>query len=245
MQKSTCNLLSSVSTVFSFSKKWVNTTRIFPHQKQPLLLIHLKIRPLTDINPSLPSGAPTWQISLNFFRFNCITLCSFPKKLNLSFGDVLSIQTTFDYYTKSPYYFGCTADLLLWSHTSHFWLTYHGYGIRYDKLMKEVSARCRGIALSKFNHYWPEKDHFPSYPDFINTCHAKMGIIFHILALYQTSNCKRNTICKKVHKAFMKAVDGAGYLMMNHSIGMMAVLGLLPLWLHEHAHIPVCSKYIK
>ena len=96
----------------------------------------------------------------------------------------------------------------------------------------------------KFNDYKDFKK--PTYHDWFESVTRKTSCLLHINKwLSETpSEDQKIAIYKKCLSTLKKPVKGAGTLITNHSMGIMASLGMLPFWIGEYALIPHDSKYM-
>ena len=96
----------------------------------------------------------------------------------------------------------------------------------------------------KFNDYKDFKK--PAYHEWLESVTRKTSCLLHINKwLSETpSEDQKIAIYKKCLSTLKKPVKGAGTLITNHSMGIMASLGMLPFWIGEYALIPHDSKYM-
>ena len=185
------------------------------------------------------------------FSFTQVYLYYVPliaQKYNLSFLEIISVQTSFDYFAKSPYYFGCSAKMILSNSCDKkmFRLSGAAFGYVFLRLMEAVLNMTDGKTPSRFSDYRDADLRFPkNYEEFHESVYKKVKLCLHVQSAFPLEPSDPTNSYKKVLNYFLKTVRGAGHLTCNHSLGMMACLGLMPKWIVNQCHIPKTSKYIK
>lgn len=168
----------------------------------------------------------------------------------LGFAELLSLQTTFDIMGKSHYLFGVACRLLISStkvrNDKHTFLReFGGYGVGYYilQLMNCIVPQIPSPP-TRFNDYKTMK--VPNRKEWDVRCQVKLAAVLHIFGAYP--DCPPDADIDKIYKqclSLLTKADGVGPLTGNHSIGIMAPLGLLPMWMKDHAYIPAKSRYME
>jgi hypothetical protein len=87
----------------------------------------------------------------------------------------------------------------------------------------------------------------PSGNDWVARCEERTLLVLYVNAAYptMTNRNKINTVYKDLIKRFSEHCLYVGKLTMNHSLALLAAVGLLPRWIREHAEITPGSRYMK
>ena len=198
-----------------------------------------------------PGYSSTWGTCpidpISFFQVYLYYIPLVAEKYHLSFLEVVSLQTCFDFYPKSPYYFGCTAEMLLGSKNQDICTLSGAYfGFYFIRLMEAVLKISEGKTPCRFSDYRDTSNRFPSdYSEFQQAVYNKVKLCIHVQCVLPHEPSDPSNSYKKVVNLFVKTVRGAGYLTCNHSLGMMACLGVMPKWIVHQCHIPRSSKFMK
>ena len=171
------------------------------------------------------------------------------RRFRLSYGEVISVATTFDVMAKSHYFFSVVAESLLrangeWMDTI---MNHHrGFAFGYYILvtMHEIKGRTP-LPPCRFNDY--KSFDLMTYEEWEKVCCNRCRVALHLSASLP-SKPEPNKILpsyKKSLNLLKSTVKGAGVLVTNHAIAIMLVLGLLPSWFYSVAVITGDSKYME
>ncbi len=166
------------------------------------------------------------------------------RHFRLSFGEIISVQTTFDCMAKSHYHFAVVAEYLVYGPQRVFDTVFHQYrGFSFGYFILQMMLCVSKVVSnppSRFNDYKTFND-CPDYSSWEEACTNKTKII---LLLWRYSQDSPKSY-KLSHDLLMKCVHGAGALTINHSIGILSSVGLLPSWYLKSAIIKADSTYMK
>ena len=184
------------------------------------------------------------------FLFHMLVLVNTFK---LPFAEVIGLQTAYEVFPNTGYYFGlaacsmlrCKSQGALPSSSRGF-----GFGLLIIHLMYEFSL----IASSRSPPRLPGR-RFSCYNAPVlqrrevwnRRCHHKLVTCIHAHAIYSVVKNRKERA--KVYKCLLSRLaeqaPKVGDLIMNHSMALMAQIGLLPAWMRDEASVSPTSRYME
>jgi hypothetical protein len=202
-------------------------------------------------NPAIESPCNMDPVSFhNQFLFHILSLA---RRFSLTFPECVGLQTAYEVFPNTSYYFGLAACTMLRGagsrrHSLPAKFRGFGFGLLMARLMNEFyliaasSGRRPGRRFSCYNApVLQERE------DWDKRCHHKMVTCLHVHAIHSTIKIRKERA--KVYKWILtRLADQAPMvrdLIMNHSMALMAQIGLLPAWIREEAVVSPSSKYMR
>ena len=199
---------------------------------------------------------PAWSQSCHldpqsFYGVYKWYLPALARRFRLTIGEMILVQTTFDCMAKSHYYFGVTAEYLLYGEENQIREQLESYyrGFKFGYFILQMMLCVNKITPnppSRFNDY--KLFVCPDYKSWDEACIKKTKVILTLWKFFDKSPKGRLMVQQKYklsHELLMKCVNGAGALTVNHSIGILSSVGLLPSWYLKAAVIKADSTYMK
>ena len=251
MRKAICNVLKSVDESEQFINDVANWINDLPPELQTFQRFDRSYKSRAfqglpgyeaRVIPSHVDPQSFYQI----YRWYCMQLAS---RFRLSYVELVSLQTTFDLFPKSHYYFAVAAESLLRLDTKygHAIISRHR-GYRFGFFILNLMFHMQGRFSTppcRFNDY--KSFELPTYNNWMEMIDKKCACLIHVMICFseQPEDTKRHSIYKKSLNLIAKKIPNADVLIMNHSIAIMSSLGLLPKWFMQMALIDPSSKYMK
>ena len=252
MRNSICHTLQEVDNLKPFLDGFLDWLGNLPTEQRQMTPAYLSSGAAKTYTGFSRYDAKVYPCHLDPQSFHQIYKWYVPalaKRFNMSYGEVVSIQTTFDYMAKTHYYFGVVAEAILGAPRGFMdEIIFHnrGYKIGYYilSLMLNVKGRVNSPPC-RFNDY--KEFQVGPMDDWIKTCEKKTRVMLHLCHHYVERPEEKDVTSayKKSLNLLKKTVDGAGPLITNHSVAIMASIGLLPMWYMTTALIPTDSKYMR
>jgi hypothetical protein len=187
-----------------------------------------------------------------FHQSTLFLMCSLSKRLSLTLPEMVSVVAAYELIPDNPYYFYLSIRSILSSSKQVALGEMHrGYAIGYlvGSLMLEYHRIKKNQAIQVPGRRFPTyvQPKLPTGQEWRQRCDEKIFLILHINSTYPTLTSKvtRQKVYRDILKRFAKNVVNMGELKTNHSLAIMASLGLLPCWIREHAEITADSRYMK
>ena len=202
-------------------------------------------------NPVIASHCNMDPVSFhNQFLFHILVLA---ERFSLTLPECIGLQTAYEVFPNTSYYFGLAACSLLQAGSRHplpTKLRGFGFGLAVANLMNEfytIATKLKpgqrpGRRFSVYNNAVLQERE-----DWNKRCHHKMVTCLHVHHLYSVVKSRKERA--KVYKTILCRLSGqapmVGQLIMNHSMALMAQIGLLPAWIREEAVVCPESKYMR
>jgi hypothetical protein len=202
--------------------------------------------------PSIKSHCNMDPVSFhNQFVFHVLVLA---RRFGLTFPECIGLQTAYEVFPNTSYFFGLAACTLLRVRASRGPLPtkFRGFGFGHamSLLMNQFyliatqlpSGKRPGRRFSVYNRpplqereVWDKR------------CHHKMVMCLHVHHMHSIVKSRKDKA--KIYKSILLSLSGqapkVGDVIMNHSMALMAQIGLLPAWIREEAVVSPTSKYMK
>ena len=252
MRKSICNVLEKVNVYERFIKFVVGWCSKLSNGEREYQHSYINCHGLFTFDGFQGYEARAYPCHVDPQSFHMVYRWYVPalaRRFRLSYGEVISVATTFDVMAKSHYFFSVVAESLLrangeWMDTI---MNHHrGFAFGYYILvtMHEIKGRTP-LPPCRFNDY--KSFDLMTYEEWEKVCCNRCRVALHLSASLP-SKPEPNKILpsyKKSLNLLKSTVKGAGVLVTNHAIAIMLVLGLLPSWFYSVAVITGDSKYME
>ena len=254
MRKSICDVIKSIHQREDFINDVVTYVTNLGTDEQ-----HYTFDSISKLEPCIYTGidgvkSNTTLCHLDPQSFYQIYLYFIPLlavRFNLSYGEIVSVQTTFEVLAKSHYYFGLVSQFMLIADEQ--WITdimSHHRGYRFGFFFLNIMTSIESSHSAKqppvrFNDY--REFQCPSYDTWKNTLDRKIFICLGAQHDYNIQPKQKDDISayRKVMNLLKECMKGAGDLTIHHSMGIMSLLEIIPRWFYDYAVISPTSRYMK
>jgi hypothetical protein len=184
----------------------------------------------------------------NQFLFHILVLA---QRFRLTFPECIGLQTAYEIFPNTSYYFGVAACTLLRGPRRRLRTKFRGFsfGLAMVQLMSQFWEIARSLPSGRRPGRRFAVYNLPVLPEpevWDKRCHHKMVTCLHVHALHSTIKSRKEK--QKVYKSILLRLCGqapkVGHLIMNHSMALMAQIGLLPAWIRDEAMIKEDSRYM-